>query len=169
MSSLDELKQMLDPNSMSVPFCEYRRRQKQKRNAEFQSAQAAGSLPPPSSRIVYNHEIAQLASQLSSGCMPSEAVAGNFHASAEQAAMVVPWSKASHRDGEIALYFDSIFVVLGGSKYERLVCWHQGQGVLYALFHCPGTEEDHYKYINILNEVEGRWQHVLKHSSAAPP
>lgn len=72
---------------------------------------------------------------------------------------VVPYSGLTHRVGELAHYFDGVWVLSGAVEDERLVCYWVGANNFVALHYCANASgKDNYK--DFLGMLERRWYHV---------
>ena len=71
---------------------------------------------------------------------------------------VVPYSRLRHNAGELAHYFDGVWVLSGGVEDERLVCHRMGANSFVALHYCADSsgKDDYCAFLGVLE----RWYHV---------
>ena len=73
---------------------------------------------------------------------------------------MLPYARHQHiKPGDLVHYFDHVWVLIG-EEFERLVLFRQEDNVLVPLFYCGKLFEDHHKYNDFLNQLDGRWREV---------
>jgi len=61
-----------------------------------------------------------------------------------------------HPSGELASYFDGVWVLAGTKPHERLVCLRLDEQHLLSIHYCPGHNEKP-QYMKFLSLLERRW------------
>lgn len=75
----------------------------------------------------------------------------------ESGGLVVSYARLQHKVGELAHYFDGVWVLTGARVDERLVCYRLGASPDFiALHYCAGPEGKNV-YNQTLSNLEAQW------------